>query len=91
MEDEEARRVVEAVLQRIDLSTDVMLLEPGRHPIAGTVRMVLMYHGQHLPFNATLDECTKAETPVGRERLARRLGAALGLQSPDQMTGPPTD
>ena len=43
------------------------------------------------PFELTHGEIREARSALGRERLARRLGVALGLQPPDQLTSPPRD
>ncbi len=88
--DEEAvRRLVEWIVQRIDSHAQVLLREPGRRSIPDTLRLALLHSGRVVPFDLTKGEWREARSPVGRERLARRLGAALGLQPPDQMTGPP--
>ena len=88
--DEEAgRRLVEWIVQRIDPGTHVLLREPGRPVIPNTLRLALLQRGQTVPFDLTDAEWSQAASALGRERLARRLGAALGLQPPDQLTGPP--
>ena len=88
--DEEAvRRLIEWIVQRIDPATHVVLREPGRPVIPHTLRLALLQRGHTVPFDLTEGEWDQARSALGRERLARRLGAALGLQPPDQMTGPP--
>ena len=88
--DEEAvRRLIEWIVQRIDPATHVVLREPGRPVIPHTLRLALLQRGDTVPFDLTESEWDQARSALGRERLARRLGAALGLQPPDQMTGPP--
>ena len=88
--DEEAvRRLVEWITLRIDASARVLLREPGRPAIPQTLRLAILRGGQALAFDLTEGEWRQAESAVGRERLARRLGATLGLQPPDQLTGPP--
>ncbi len=90
--DEEAvRRLIEWLVQKIDPTTHVLLREPGRPAIPHTLRLALLHSGQTVPFDLTEGEWRQARSAIGRERLARRLGAALGLQPPDQMTGPPRD
>jgi hypothetical protein len=90
--DEEAvLRLVEWIVQKIDPATHVLLREPGRASMPNTVRLALLHSGIAVPFDLTEGEWRQARSPVGRERLARRLGAALGLQPPDQLTGPPRD
>lgn len=90
-DDEEAvRRLVEGIVQRIDRTTHVFLREPGRPFLPSTVRLALIHGGLPIPFDLTEDEWRQSSSAVGRERLARRLGAALGLQPPDQISGPPT-
>ena len=90
--DEEAvRRLVEAITHRIDPATHVLLREPGRPWNPSLVRFALLQSGHAVAFDLSESEWSDARTAVGRERLARRLGAALGLQPPDQMTGPPRD
>jgi len=90
--DEEAvRRLVEAITRRIDPGTRVLLREPGRPLQPDKLRFALLQQGQAVPFDLTAGEWREARSAVGRERLARRLGAALGLQAPDQLTGPPHD
>ncbi len=88
-DEESVRRLVEWILQRIDPNTHVLLREPGRPSVPDTLRLALIHSGQAVPFDLTEGEWRQANSPVGRERLARRLGAALGLQPPDQLTGPP--
>ncbi len=90
--DEEAVRIlIESITRRIDPSAHVLLREPGRPATPDRLRLVLIEHGQTVPFDVTLGEFREARSALGRERLARRLGAALGLQPPDQLTGPPRD
>jgi hypothetical protein len=90
--DEEAmRRLIESITRRIDPRTHVLLREPGRPQRPDRVRLALIQHGQAVPFELTVGEWREARSAVGRERLARRLGVALGLQAPDQLTGPPHD
>jgi hypothetical protein len=90
--DEEAVRCfVEAITRRIDSSADVLLREPGRPADPRLVRFALLRSGQAIPFDVSEPEWRDARSPLGRERLARRIGAALGLQPPDQMSGPPRD
>jgi hypothetical protein len=83
--------MVEAIAHRIDPRTTVLLREPGRRVLPNRLRLALIQAGHTYPFELTLGEIGDARTPLGRERLARRLGAALGLQPPDQLTGPPRD
>ena len=88
--DEEAvRRLIEWIVQRIDPATHVVLREPGRPVVPNTLRLALLQRGQAVPFDLTAGEWDQAGSALGRERLARRIGAALGLQPPDQLTGPP--
>jgi hypothetical protein len=90
--DEEAmRRLIESITRRIDPRTHVLLREPGRPERPDRVRLALIQQGQAVPFDVTIGEWREARSAVGRERLARRLGVALGLQAPDQLTGPPHD
>lgn len=91
VDEEAARRLVESITHRIDPGTRVLLREPGRRFLPDLLRMALIQQGQTYPFELTVGEIREARTPLGRERLARRLGAALGLQPPDQLTGPPRD
>jgi hypothetical protein len=91
VDEEAARRLVEAITHRIDPRTRVLLREPGRRILPDRLRMALIQQGHTYPFELTVGEIHEARTPLGRERLARRLGAALGLQPPDQLTGPPRD
>ncbi|MGE3270429.1 MAG: hypothetical protein AB7P40_16875 [Chloroflexota bacterium] len=91
VDDEAARRLVESITRRIDPHTQVVLREPGRHSLANGLQMALVQQGHAYPFDLTVSELQQARSAVGRERLARRLGAALGLQPPDQLTGPPRD
>jgi hypothetical protein len=87
--DEEAvRRLVEWIVRKIDPTTHVLLREPGRPSLPDTLRLALLHSGQAVPFDLTEGEWRQAASAVGRERLARRLGAALGLQPPDQLSGP---
>jgi hypothetical protein len=90
--DEEAvRRFVEGITHRIDPAAHVLLREPGRPVDPHSVRFALLQSGHAVPFELSEAEWSDAHSAVGRERLARRIGAALGLQPPDQMTGPPRD
>jgi hypothetical protein len=91
VDEEAARRLVEAITQRIDPRAQVLLREPGRPLLPNLLRLALIQQGQAYPFELTAGELKDARSPLGRERLARRLGAALGLQPPDQLTGPPRD
>jgi hypothetical protein len=90
--DEEAvRRLIESITRRIDPRTHVLLREPGRPQRPDRVRLALIQQGLAVPFELSVGEWREARSALGRERLARRLGAALGLQPPDQLTGPPLD
>ncbi len=90
--DEEAvRRFVEAITRRIDSAAAVLLREPGRPADPRLVRFALVRSGDVVPFDVSEPEWRDAGWALGRERLARRIGAALGLQPPDQLTGPPRD
>jgi hypothetical protein len=90
--DEEAvRRLIESITRRIDPRTHVLLREPGRPQRPDRVRLALIQQGLTVPFELSVGEWREARSALGRERLARRLGAALGLQPPDQLTGPPLD
>ncbi|MDP8922158.1 MAG: hypothetical protein M3O34_04690 [Chloroflexota bacterium] len=90
--DEEAvRRVVEGITRRIDPAAHVLLREPGRAVDPRLVRFALLQSGHAVPFEVSEAEWRQVRSAIGRERLARRIGAALGLQPPDQMTGPPRD
>ena len=90
--DEEAmRRLVEWIAQKIDPAVRVLLREPGRPALASTLRLAIVRGGLPLAFDVTEGEWRQAGSPVGRERLARRLGATLGLQPPDQLAGPPRE
>jgi len=91
VDEEAARRLIEAIAHRIDPRTRVLLREPGRPVRPNQLRLALIRRGQTLPFDLTVGEIRDARSALGRERLARRLGAALGLQPPDQLTGPPRD
>ena len=91
VDEEAARRLVEAITHRIDSHTQVLLREPGRPLRRDRLRLALIQRGQTYPFDLTVLEIREARSAVGRERLARRLGAALGLQPPDQLTSPPRD
>jgi hypothetical protein len=90
-EEEAVRRLVEWIVQKIDPRTDVLLREPGRSSIPHTLRLALVQSGQALPFDVTEGEWRLASSAVGRERIARRLGATLGLQPPDQLSTPARD
>jgi hypothetical protein len=91
VDEEAARRLIEAITHRIDPRTQVLLREPGRPHRRDRLRLALIQRGHTYPFELTLGEIREARSALGRERLARRLGAALGLQPPDQLTGPPRD
>lgn len=91
VDEEAARRLIEAITHRIDPHTQVLLREPGRPFLPNRLRLALIQQGQAVPFELSAAELHDARTALGRERLARRLGAALGLQPPDQLTGPPRD
>jgi hypothetical protein len=91
MDEDAVRRLIESITRRIDSGTHVLLREPGRPFQPGVLRLALIQHGQAVPFEVSAVEWREARTAVGRERLARRLGVALGLQPPDQMSGPPHD
>ena len=90
--DEEAiRRFVEGITHRIDSAAQVLLREPGRPVNPHVVRFALLQSGQAVPFDVSDAEWRDARSTLGRERLARRIGVALGLQPPDQLSGPPRD
>ena len=91
VDEEAARRLIEAITHRIDPRTQVLLREPGRPFRPNQLRLALIQQGHTFPFELTLGELREARSALGRERLARRLGAALGLQPPDQLAGPPRD
>lgn len=91
VDEEAARRLVESITQRIDARAQVLLREPGRRVIPNLLRLALIRQGHTYPFELTTGELRAARSALGRERLARRLGAALGLQPPDQLAGPPHD
>ena len=91
VDEEAARRLIEAITQRIDPRAQVLLREPGRPLLANRLRLAVIQQGHTYPFELTTGELREARSALGRERLARRLGAALGLQPPDQLTGPPRD
>jgi hypothetical protein len=91
VDEEAARRLIEAITQRIDPHTQVLLREPGRPIRPNRLRLALIQRGHTYPFELTAGELLEARSALGRERLARRLGATLGLQPPDQLTGPPRD
>lgn len=91
VDEEAARRLIEAITQRIDPRARVLLREPGRPLLPNRLRLAVIQQGQAYPFELTTGELREARSALGRERLARRLGAALGLQPPDQLTGPPRD
>lgn len=91
VDEEAARRLIEAITHRIDPGTQVLLREPGRPQLPNRLRLALIQQGHTYPFELTTGELREARSALGRERLARRLGAALGLQPPDQLTGPPRD
>src|SRR3954462_10407846 len=86
VDEEAARRLIEAITHRIDPGTHVLLREPGRPHRPNWLRLALIQRGQTYPFELTHGEIREARSALGRERLARRLGAALGLQPPDQLT-----
>ena len=85
------RRLVEWIAQKIDPAARVLLREPGRPAIAQTLRLAIVRGGLPVAFDLTEGEWRQASSAVGRERLARRLGATLGLQPPDQLAGPPRE
>lgn len=91
VDEEAARRLIEAITQRIDPRARVLLREPGRPQQPNRLRLAVIQQGHTYPFELTTGELREARSALGRERLARRLGAALGLQPPDQLTGPPRD
>lgn len=91
VDEEAARRLIQTIAQRIDSRTQVLLREPGRPMQPNLLRLALIQQGHTYPFELTAGEYREARSALGRERLARRLGAALGLQPPDQLTGPPRD
>jgi hypothetical protein len=91
VDEEAARRLIEAIAHRIDPAAQVYLREPGRSFVPNRLRLALVQHGQAYPFEMTDGELRDARSALGRERLARRIGAALGLQPPDQLTSPPRD
>jgi hypothetical protein len=91
VDEEAARRLIEAITQRIDPHAQVLLREPGRPVLPNRLRLAVIQKGHTYPFELTTGELREARSALGRERLARRLGATLGLQPPDQLTGPPRD
>jgi hypothetical protein len=91
VDEEAARRLVETITRRIDPHAQVLLREPGRRVLPNRLRLALIQRGHIYPFDLTTGELRDARSALGRERLARRLGAALGLQPPDQLIGPPRD
>ena len=91
VDEEAARRLIEAITHRIDPRTQVLLREPGRPFRPNRLRLALIHQGHTYPFELTSGELREARSALGRERLARRLGATLGLEPPDQLTGPPRD
>ena len=91
VDEEAARRLIEAIAHRIDPAAQVYLREPGRSFVPNRLRLALVQHGQAYPFEMTDGELRDARSALGRERLARRIGAALGLQPPDQLASPPRD
>jgi hypothetical protein len=91
VDEETARRLVEAITRRIDPHAQVLLREPGRRFVPDRLRLALVQQGHAYPFELSDGEFREARSAVGRERLARRLGAALGLQPPDQMASPPRE
>ena len=56
----------------------MLLREPGRPQLPNRLRLALIQQGHTYPFELTTGELREARSPLGRERLARRLGAALG-------------
>jgi hypothetical protein len=91
LDEEAARRLVESITRRIDPHAQVLLREPGRRVMANRLRLAVIQQGHTFAFELTVGELREAQSALGRERLARRLGATLGLQPPDQLTGPPRD
>jgi hypothetical protein len=91
VDEEAARRLVESITRRIDPHAQVLLREPGRRSLANRLQLAVVQQGHAYPFDLSMMELHDARSAVGRERLARRLGATLGLQPPDQLTGPPRD
>jgi hypothetical protein len=91
VDEEAARRLVEAISRRIDPHTQVLLREPGRRFLPDRLRLALVQRGHAYPFELSDGEFRDARSALGRERLARRLGAALGLQPPGQLSGPPRE
>lgn len=91
VDEETARRLIEAITRRIDPQAQVVLREPGRRFVPDRLRLALVQRGHTFPFDVSDGEFRDARSAVGRERLARRLGAALGLQPPDQLAGPPRE
>jgi hypothetical protein len=91
LDEEAVRRLIESVTRRIDPGTRVLLREPGRPIHPGKLRLALIQRGTTVPFDVSATEWRDARSALGREKLARRLGTALGLQAPDQLTGPPHD
>jgi hypothetical protein len=91
VDEEAARRLIESITQRIDPRAQVLLREPGRPLLPNRLRLALIQQGHTYPFDVTAGELREARTALGREKLARRVGATLGLQPPDQLTGPPRD
>jgi hypothetical protein len=83
-EEEAVRELVESILRKIDPETRILLREPGRPSIPRTLRLALIRDGRAVPFDVSEAEWRRARSSGGRERLARRLGAALGLQPPDR-------
>ena len=83
--DEEAvRHLIEWIVHKIDPETRVLLREPGRSAVPRTLRLALLRGGRAVPFDVSEAEWRQARSAGGRERLARRLGAALGLQPPER-------
>src|SRR6478609_3703248 len=74
--EEAVRRMIEAITHRIDPRTQVLLREPGRPHRPNWLRLALIQHVQTHPFDLTHGEIREARSALGRERLARRLGAA---------------
>lgn len=89
--EEDVRSLVERIVAKIDTGARVLLREPGRRSMPETIRLALVRGGQILPFDVSDGDWRRSQSPIGRERLARRLGAALGLQPPDQLVAPPRE
>lgn len=89
--EEDVRSLVERIVAKIDSGARVLLREPGRRSMTETTRLALIQDGHILPFDVSDGDWRSSQSPVGRERLARRLGATLGLQPPDQLVAPPRE